>query len=226
MQYGRHALFHFQVTKYGMAMLRSENSLNEDLIDIMMEDERAETQPVARIATPPRPSKIVVHNLSRSPSPSPFGNSPAEKESPVIFTGHPNGISKHLLSPIPIAKQPYVSPVKDRHQNALSLKFVVDHDAKSNGLDNADGQNSKPEDSDKPVSHASSPNVNKMREFRNRLFPTYKNAPSLSSPHADTGTTPVTNTTSMQEDCQSLCDQPPPEPIELRIYQVGICLVA
>ena len=224
MQCDRHALFRFQVTKYGMAMLRSENSLNEDLIDIMMEDERAETQPVVRIATPPRPSKIEVHNLSRSPSPSPFGNSPAETESPVIFTGHLNGTSNHLLSPIPIGKQHQlhrVSPVKDRHQNALSLaKFVVNHDT---GLDYADGQNGKPEGGHKPVlSHISSPDVNKMREFRNRLFPTYKNAPSLSSPHTNTGATPVTNTTSAQEDCQPLCDQPPPEPIELRIYQVCV----
>jgi len=209
-----------------MAMLRSENSLNEDLIDIMMEDERAETQPVTGIATPPKPFKIEAHSLSKSPSPSPFGNSPAEMEPPVIFTGHLNGTSNHLLSPIPIGKQHQlhrVSPVKDRHQNALSLaKFVVNHDAKSNGLDNIDGQNSKPESSDKPVSHTLSPDVNKMREFRNRLFPTYKNAPSLSSPHTNTGATPVTNTTSAQEDCQPLCDQPPPEPIELRIYQVCV----
>ena len=206
-----------------MAMLRSENSLNEDLIDIMMEDERAETQPVTGIATPPKPFKIEAHSLSKSPSPSPFGNSPAEMEPPVIFTGHLNGTSNHLLSPIPIGKQHQlhrVSPVKDRHQNALSLaKFVVNHDT---GLDYADGQNGKPEGGHKPVlSHISSPDVNKMRDFHNRLFPMYKNTPTLSSPYSN----PVTN---VLEDGLS-GDQPPPGPLELRVYQVciycSVCLL-
>ena len=205
-------------------MLRSENSLNEDLIDIMMEDERVETQPAARIATPPRPSKIEIYSHSRSPSPSPFGNSPAEMESPVSFTRQPNGLNPHMLTPIPIAKQHqlhHVNPVKDRHLTMSNS--VVNHSAKSNGLD-IGGQNGKPEDGGKPVSHTSSPDVNKMREFRNRLFPTYKKTPTVSSPHINTGIAPVTNTTSSQEGSRPSGDQPPPEPIELRIYEVCICV--
>ena len=196
-------------------MLRSENSLNDELIEIMMEDEKAEA-PVARIATPPRSSKLEFASHSRSPSPY-SGNSPAGVDSPVPnFIHQPNGFKRDLLSPVPIKHIPLhqVSPTKDRHQISLPIvsSTVINHNAKSNGLDEVD----KPEDGDKTVSHTPSPDANKIRQFRNRLFPTHKTLPS---PH--TNTVPSLVTTSVQA---TSGDQPPPEPIELQIYQVCICV--
>ena len=182
-----------------------------------MENEKAEAPP-ARIATPPRSSKLEFVSHSRSPSPY-SGNSPVDVDSPVFnFIHQPNGFNSDLMSaPVPIKYIPLhqVSPTKDRHQisSPIASNTVVNHNTKSNGLD---GFN-KPEDGNKTVSHTLSPDINKIRQFRNRLFPTHKTLPS---PH--TNTVPGLVTTSVQA---TSADQPPPNPIELQIYQVCIFVV-